>query len=280
MPIAESEEAADLRVRRMRSADALFKAVDEHRDARRYLNMTPTSWAHPLRRVRERRVRKQARAVCTSAENEILLRSQELTASAAGAGETWGLLSQAGRVRPLTLEHVLWRIHDPRAQDLARSLPMIRAYAVRGHAAELLRDAERLVRELEFEHRVLHDFLPLHARDPHVSMTDLDRSTELLKLSVTERDGDSYDRFPHVYLHDIISRHRGSGMGTAALQELCAYADRRGLPILAVFVPGFTATDEDALRLACWYYRHGFRQETQTPEDWSHTVPMRRDPMR
>lgn len=206
--------------------------------------------------------------------------SRALLELAAGSAPTWGLLSSLGRRRyPRTLEQVLAKLPGSRAKELHDALPLVRARVEVGNGAELLQQLEDAVVELSETYPVLRDFLPVSAR-PIQSVTQIDRATELITLSITAHSGGRRGTGPHIELHEINSRFRGAGLGTAALEELCKFADQRRMPIVASFSPGLA--DEDTahgLRLARWFHRHGFRQEDRAPDEWIWTDFMRREPL-
>ncbi len=114
--------------------------------------------------------------------------------------------------------------------------------------------------------------------DRNASSERLERSTELLKLSLSHRPGDWVHERPYIELYDIVSTTRGSGIGTAVLEEVCAYADEQTKPIIALFLPDASAKQGDIPRLARWFQRHGFRQGGRSPESWIQAARMIREP--
>jgi GNAT superfamily N-acetyltransferase len=92
-------------------------------------------------------------------------------------------------------------------------------------------------------------------------------------------------------LHDLVVHPelRGLGAGTAALQELLAFADHAHRAVVAEFMPAGDDTLRGPARqpgppadqlaaTARWYYRHGFRVGDQPPERWQFQARMRREP--
>jgi GNAT superfamily N-acetyltransferase len=134
------------------------------------------------------------------------------------------------------------------------------------------------------------DHLPAPDRPLPGQLRDLDRpDDEWLLLAVTKP--------PHppgqLHLHDLVVRAelRGQGAGTAALQELLAFADHTHARIVAECRPSPLATDQacrspgrtappaDQLAMvARWCYRHGFRIHDAPPERWAFGAQMAREP--
>jgi GNAT superfamily N-acetyltransferase len=142
--------------------------------------------------------------------------------------------------------------------------------------------------------RRLLDHLPAAHRPLARSVRELDRpvpeageATTAAWLSVTEPlTGDG-----PLALHDLVVHPelRGLGAGTAALQEVLAFADHAHMAVVAKFMPAGDDTVRDPARqpgppadqlaaAARWYYRHGFRVGDQPPERWQFRARMRREP--
>lgn len=110
-------------------------------------------------------------------------------------------------------------------------------------------------------------------------------STETpVRLQVSRQGGPDrsscYSREPHLFLHDIVveRRLRGSGLGTAALAELCRYGDHLGLPIEGDLVPSPRRDPTALASLARWYHAAGFRFGDDEPDDWPEGARIRREP--
>lgn len=204
-----------------------------------------------------------------------------MASSGAGAGERWGVLSGvADGWRTYNLEWALPEVGrgDARCEAVTARLPLARAMTELGREPHRLAELVGDVAALAAEYPLLRDFLPASDRPPVSTVRDLDRRTPLIKLSVTETEGDWGERSPHIALHDVVSAHRGRGVGTEAIAELCRYADRRSLPIVGRFVPDSNAGPEGTLRLARWYCRFGFEQADRPAELWKPLAEMRREP--
>lgn len=82
-----------------------------------------------------------------------------------------------------------------------------------------------------------------------------------------------------IKLDSIIVGEKGQGTGTAALQELCRFADQYGHRI--ILTPG-TRDDRHGTtsraRLVRFYKRFGFRENAGRYKDFSVTAGMIRDP--
>jgi ribosomal protein S18 acetylase RimI-like enzyme len=142
--------------------------------------------------------------------------------------------------------------------------------------------------------RRLLDHLPAAHRPLARSVRELDRpvpeageAATAACLSVTEPLTDDGP----LALHDLVVHRelRGLGAGTAALQELLAFADHAHRAVVAEFMPSADDTlrgparqpgpPADQLAAAArWYYRHGFRVGDQPPERWQFQARMRREP--
>lgn len=194
---------------------------------------------------------------------------------------TWGVLSGASG---LNLEDTLGRVSGPFGPDLAissdaaellRELPLVRLAAHEGDRRGES-EVELTVRSLAARatdpkvRRRFIEHLPADARPLADSIADLDRRGHPITVSVTDdlsptlewRDGQAYEK-QRIKLHDIITHDAlaGLGLGSAALQELCRYADAVGLEIVGEMWPGPGFDDRETRlpRLAAWYTRHGFQ---------------------
>lgn len=226
------------------------------------------------------------------------------------------------------------RTVDDRIMALARSLPRARVaawlaksqqqaeagQAGREHELEqevarqvggLADELDALTRDPQFAaaaevllgwRRRLLDHLPAGQRPPPRNVRELARpDPQDLGLEGRARPVDVSVTAPLIAngsltLHDIVVHPelRGQGAGTAALQEVLAFADHSQLQIVADFMPadlGPAGADAaDGLRgqleppagllaaAARWYHRHGFRVGDQPPECWRFRARMRRDP--
>lgn len=85
----------------------------------------------------------------------------------------------------------------------------------------------------------------------------------------------SFSSMTELELHDIVVEagdtgrrrersRRPVGLGTAALEHLCRSADRYGLAISGNIMPR-DKTEENSVRLARWYARHGFAIKQTSP---------------
>lgn len=263
---------------RQQASSAYTDALRVIAESSRTLREPRISWLHPIERGRQTRSHRTASKAYLRATVDGRHARTQVVNLAAGAASSWGLLSTLPH-SPRTIEDLLLTIIDDRAVALRDTLPLVRAQVELGVGANALARAEEAAATLAEDHPVLHDFLPVHARPAVSSANHLERSTYLITFLVTEREGDWGAPYPHVRLHDIVSRVQSGGLGTAALQELCAHADQQGLPITADFVPGVDADAVHVLRLARWYHRHGFRQGNHAPEKWTPTTEMRREPI-
>jgi hypothetical protein len=122
--------------------------------------------------------------------------------------------------------------------------------------------------------QVLQGHLPRGARPRARDLTHLETrhaATLLLNTGPGEAPG------APITVHDFYVRDEvlGLGLGTAALGELCDFADYYRRPITAKFVPGRMRGNDPNLdpaftpRIANWYHRHGFRVGDKPPTEWS-----------
>lgn len=197
----------------------------------------------------------------------------ELGAAGVGAApHRWGVFSGAG---DLTLERTIAGLAERRAlpqvadavRELHDHLPELRLAA---HAGD--RSSEREVEALlvqwsaltttQRDWRALVEHLPGAVRPLPEALSALDRHGPPVTLSITQ--GPELDPAPdaRIRLHDIVVSHRfrGLGLGTAALVQLCRYADQVAAPITGEVEPGPGLADREhrVARLTAWYGRHGF----------------------
>jgi GNAT superfamily N-acetyltransferase len=187
-----------------------------------------------------------------------------------------------------------WRSPDvasPAEQELAQQVATL-AESLDALAHDpTLAEGAKVLRRLR---RRLLDHLPAEHRPLARSVRDLDRpvpeageATTVAWLSVTEALTDDGP----LALHDLVVHPelRGQGAGTAALQELLAFADHAHRAVVAEFMPsaddpvrspaGQPGPPADQLAAAArWYHRHGFRVGDQPPERWQFQARMRREP--
>lgn len=276
-----------------RAAVGLVAAEAARRDAVAVLERTPPPW-YRFTAVRAfRRERMGAWIAARRAAHVIRAHSTSLELHGAGADPAvWGVLSIAPGMRlELTLERVIHRGEAPEladaAADLLHRLPTVRAAAALGDRAAV-EDVEGVVLRIASDvpaplARELVDHLPARVRPLPRRVDELEHHGTY-KLMVTENDSE-------IWLHDIVVGHaQGSGFGTSLLQQLCWYADHRGLPIAGTMVSDFprigsdTSDEEVAAarrqndrRLAGWYHRHGFRGPGSV-DDWRSFTTLRREP--
>jgi GNAT superfamily N-acetyltransferase len=215
----------------------------------------------------------------------------------AGAEGEWGLFSVTpGTGAPNSIERTLRTLaaadHHPPLASAAREaldlVPQARSRAeVRGDRSALADLEDSVVAMVDLSRHlpnlagVLKEHLPGARRPVASSIEELDDAPRervtRCRLSVTEGLAGSYadairelDGLSHVIcLHriDTVSSAQGFGLGTAALVELCAYAERRGLPIVATLAPSDRAP-ETLRRVARWYARVGFRRAKGGADAW------------
>jgi hypothetical protein len=122
--------------------------------------------------------------------------------------------------------------------------------------------------------QVLQGHLPRGARPRARDLTDLETrhaATLLLNTGLCDAPGCPITVHDFYVLHEVL----GCGLGTAALGELCDFADRYRRTITASFVPGRMGGNNPNLdpvyipRMANWYHRHGFRVGDKPPTEWS-----------
>lgn len=195
-------------------------------------------------------------------------------------------LERTSRALTITAEHDAGQV----LKNLLKRLPYARAQAELGERQQAEAIEEDLVslvaatpqndplrREL-----VMH--LPPERRPIPESPEALCRKGRPLVLQVSRQGGPNgsahYSRHPHLFLHDIIVNPdvRGSGLGAAALAELCRYADHLGLPIEGDLIPEQRDDPASLASLARWYHAAGFRLDDRDPAQWQVEARIRRDP--
>jgi GNAT superfamily N-acetyltransferase len=101
--------------------------------------------------------------------------------------------------------------------------------------------------------------------------TPVDRRTVLVDI-----DGPDPDDEVYLHLITVSAGSRGAGLGTAALQDLCAQADAGGWTVRL----GATGDlGSDVRRLVRWYARHGFVPDRTRTAVAPEYVPMVRRPI-
>lgn len=143
------------------------------------------------------------------------------------------------------------------------------------------------------DRRHLFEHLPASMRPLPASVQELERSgnsgspvtlfvSEDLATRAWWRTDTDVERRA-IRLSDVIVTNglNGLGLGTAALQELCRYADATGSTIHGQMMPGpgFKDYETRIPRLANWYYRHGFESSSGLPERWSNGAIIVREPV-
>lgn len=286
------EGADDPRI--VAAAAGLRRARVELGQALDVLNQDPP----PRYRLRSlwmyRRNQDRAWATARDAKNEIWLQTCTLENNGAGADiAEWGVLSVAGSMQlERTLERLAARNEDPKfagaVSEALSQMPSVRAASVLGDHTALqtfeLSVLELVARAPDDVARQLANHLPARVRPLPGKVSELDHHRSYT-LSVTENTS-------RIRLHDIVmgAGTQGHGFGTSLLQELCRYADSRGLPIVCEMVAGYprighqASREEfdaqrrtDEIRLAGWYHRHGFRAEKPVDE-WTSFTALRREP--
>lgn len=124
------------------------------------------------------------------------------------------------------------------------------------------------------QRRRILEHLPAHLRPIPDSLSSLERVHPPVTLFVVLQGPDKPDSYyaktPRIKLSDIVvfREPRGKGLGTAALTELCMYADLNNLPIEGMLEPGPGESDETVVSLSRWYARMGFTQGDREPPQW------------
>ena len=265
-------------------------ASDELSAAKRVANrLALVSWIAALGRWREV---KGSKASHEAAEQKYNLACQELARHAVGADTTWGILSGDEKHNVEIALYVAWRRLSVHTQDaplaceaerLRFTAGEARVLAHRGDASARQAFALRVARLVdriaayEREHPSfwsaldvgdgsLEFYLPVTLRQSTTDLEVVTRRNRPVKLDVSPEPGLLYLEL--IQNWDLPQK----GAGSAALQDLCVLADRRGLLLKGKFAPYFYAEgsldlhppEECIARAARWYQRFGFR-----PDNWS-----------
>lgn len=94
---------------------------------------------------------------------------------------------------------------------------------------------------------------------------------------ICETTSPTVDSTVHLRLLSVPPEHRGRGLATAALRDLCARADAHGWTVELAATNDFGA---DVRRLMRWYGRHGFVLDRSRPLVVPAHIPMVRRPVR
>lgn len=214
-----------------------------------------------------------------------------------GAGPGWTALSvlkgRGGRTR-LSVEGTLTAERDclpeRRVEQLLRALPQIRVAVALDDDRQLLEELHQellsLAEDADSEvaqHLVEH--LPGELRPLPATARELNRGGGRVTLTVSQPGLEefSFEAPPEhdaIKLWDIVVDGKGHGLGTAVLVQLCRLADRDQVAIYGRPEPGPRKPDEDLVRLARWYSRHGFTAAngTRPPDRWTRNTQMIRRP--
>lgn len=177
------------------------------------------------------------------------------------------------------------------ARHILVALPKARAQAELGHDDAVTNIGTRLLALSENpdlgqrQRRQLLEHLPAHLRPIPESLSSLERGQYPVTLFIRLKgpnDPHSYAETPGIELEDIVVARwlRGKGLGTAALSELCRYADIHGLPIRGILEPGPDEPSETVATVARWYARMDFTQGDREPHQWRRGHTIRRSPRR
>lgn len=263
----------------------------------------------PLRRLATGTARFLTRPVWTRRlerlDAQASMLAAHLRASAAGSAPgRWGVLSGVHGVFLLEDTLISGR-HNRVVAELADwaipRLPGIRAHAALSlpDSADL-HDLERRIHDCAFSlprrsslgYRLV-EHLPEELRPPIETVRDLDNAStdrvdDPVVRGLTLHQPGDYDRQDLTYrppeawldLHSIhvVPRLRGLGLGTAALIEICRYADVHRYPIAATIQNHKEAVDPAFLALARLYTRLGFATVEPRPNGWQPGDRIRRTP--
>jgi GNAT superfamily N-acetyltransferase len=108
-------------------------------------------------------------------------------------------------------------------------------------------------------------------------MTALLADSPTVNTSTVLVDTVGPDARGEVYLQllAVAAEHRGTGVGTAALHDLC---DRADVARWTVRLNATCDLDADVVRLVRWYARAGFVLDRKVTAMWPYLVPMVRFP--
>lgn len=265
-------------------ADAQARLISSHA-------VPPPSWLHPIRRMRSLRQQRSdrlvlARASSTLDEAQAVLIHAERDEPQDG----WGVL-RAGRAtidsalrqslnaRALARDRAIDRDCRDRIAQLQSRLASTRlqaddAHALVGVESDLLGIAVR-VDERSESRRMLLNLLPARLRPVLPDVEQIEQNTRDVLVSVGETpDG--------IRLDQIVDRTGESrGLGTSLLQELCDYADHRGVFITCTLAEDPQRRLESTrLGLAGLYHRHGFASGDTPPEEWGPYEALTRAPQK
>ncbi|WP_146149599.1 GNAT family N-acetyltransferase [Kineococcus rhizosphaerae] len=211
----------------------------------------------------------------------------------------WGTLSGA---KAFYLEETLRQVLRAEGQralsvdvaQLLEEMPGVRLNAHRGDRSgeAQVRQAVRVlageVKDTGLRRRVV-EHLPVEDRPRVHSVRDLHRGHSPITFFVSDDLQETRRWIPGlrkfdecIELHDIVVHDGlgGRGLGTAALQELCRYADDTNMQVVARLNPGpgYDDYDDRVQRLARWYARHGFVVDSLPAEQWPAESVMVREP--
>lgn len=254
----------------------------------------PSTWWRELFGHR-RRVELERSQRLRELHNEACLVKLLLESWSIGASLDWGVLSGG---RGMALENTLRNTEVPgdSGRDLVEqilfALPEVRASAElgkdQGGVAIVESDLLRLIGSLDAnprERRALIEHLPGPRRPLPDSLDGMERGLPPITMFVSQRGvyrGRIDSRYePYIELHDIVvtDELQGKGLGTAAMIELCRYADHHGYPIVGELEPGPRYADDAVEPLARWYWRLGFRQSNRQPSAWVRGRRISREPI-
>lgn len=174
-------------------------------------------------------------------------------------------------------------------RDLLAALPAARANTELGNNKAIADIEARLVALAEspdLEHqqrRRILEHLPARLRPIPKSLHLLERAQPPVTLFISLQGENlpySHPQGPKIRLHDIVVARelRGKGLGTAALSELCKYADLHDLPIEGMLEPGPREPEEAVAAVSKWYARLGFTQGELEPREWRRGGTIHRTP--
>ncbi|WP_377652251.1 hypothetical protein [Paenarthrobacter sp. YIM B13468] len=266
----------------------------------------PASPARPLvERLKERLGARRAEARARELRRGLHSTAQHMAYLSLGADpHVWGVLSGgqlSGRrggngsfVLEDTLQTLTWPSESTpatasQAHHILAVLPAARAQAELGDHSTVP-GIENLVLTLAehpdlkpHQRRRLLDHLPARSRPIPDSQDSLERGQPPVTLYVDVKGPEealSYASTPRIRLADIVVADglQGKGLGTAALTELCMYADRHGLPIEGTLQPGEGKSEETVAAMSRWYARLGFTQRDREPHQWTRGGTIHRAP--
>lgn len=210
----------------------------------------------------------------------------------------WGVLSGVPEYHlEATLQTLLWAEDDglrSPMEHLLEQLPQARLDAHRGDhtgEAQVIRTLRSLADATSDQRRrrSLIEHLPVRDRPQVSALSELERGLPPVTLYVSDNSSNNWALLSEsdtdgasITLHDIVvpDSLAGMGLGTAALQELCRYADQVGAQIVGTMFPGPGYEDLETRipRLAAWYARHGFTAGSRPPEAWTAKTHIKRAP--